>query len=116
MTRYLRHRLARLLELPEVPAEDYIWSGIAAMTGDFLPRLFELKPGLLAVIGCNGRGIAMTASLGVALADFLTGARAAPPVPITKPRPKRLHWLVRQAPRVYISLARLKDRRDSGWA
>ena len=78
-------------------------------------RLLEPEPGVLAVIGCNGRGIAMTTSLGMGLARFLTGASNAPPVPITTLRPKPFHWLVRQAPRVYIALARIKDRRESGW-
>ena len=60
----ISERLARLLELAVPPRVDFAWSGIAAFTPDFLPRLHRMAPGLYAGIGCNGRGIAMSDGTG----------------------------------------------------
>ena len=57
-------RLARMLRLKTMPKAEFIWSGRAAITHDFMPKLHELAPGFLAGVGCNGRGIAMTTVLG----------------------------------------------------
>jgi len=48
---------------------DYHWGGLVAMTGDHLPHLHELAPGLLAGLGYNGRGVAMAIVMGRLLAD-----------------------------------------------
>lgn len=66
-------RLARKLRLEKTPRVEFTWRGTAAMTPDFLPHLYPFAPGLLGAIGCNGRGIAMTAMLGEVLADAACG-------------------------------------------
>lgn len=68
---------------------EYAWTGIIAGTLDFLPRMMRLAPGLEAVIGCNGRGVALTTALGRDLAPWLAGqTRDADFVlPITAARP-----------------------------
>lgn len=81
-------RLARMLRLETSPKAEFIWTGRAAITHDFLPKLHELAPGFLAGVGCNGRGIAMTTVLGPVMADYVCGRPAADlPVPITQMRP-----------------------------
>ncbi len=112
MSRYLLRRLATLVPgLPPLRAE-HAWSGTIAATGDFMPRLWTLGPGLFAPIGCNGRGVALTTALGRATARYLLGGAAADlPLPITSPRPWRLHGAMRMAPGVWLAQARLRDWR-----
>ena len=74
--RTIWRRLARYLDLPEIPPLAYSWSGMAAVEPDFLPRLVDLGPGMIAGFACNGRGIAMTTAMGKVLADWAIGANA----------------------------------------
>ncbi len=112
MSRLIRENLARRLKLSEVPEEDYIWSGTAALTNDFLPRLHQLGPGLLAAIGCNGRGIALCTALGPALAGLLAEDGEAPPLPYSEVEPISGYFLKRHGPRIYMPWANWKDARD----
>jgi len=114
MGRYFIDRLARLV--PDLPRLEpaYVWDGVVAGTGDFLPRLWSLGPGLYAPIGCNGRGIALTTTLGRSVAAFLHGGDAAGlPLPVTAPLPWRLHGLMRFAPSAWVARARLRDWRSA---
>ena len=112
MGRYFLERLARVVpDLPRLEAA-YVWDGVIAGTGDFLPRLWSLGPGLYAPIGCNGRGVALTTTLGRAIANFLhSGDTAALPLPVTAPHPWRLHGLMRFAPSAWVARARVRDWR-----
>jgi len=112
MSRLIRQRLATTLKLDHVPEEDFIWSGIAAITPDFLPRLHTLAPGLTAMIGCNGRGIALCTALGPELADVLADKATTPPLPDTTVKPLSPHWLKRLGPRFYMPVANWRDARD----
>jgi glycine/D-amino acid oxidase-like deaminating enzyme len=66
-------RLASEFGLSHTPEIASIWQGTAAMTLDFLPHLYNLGPGFWGGIGCNGRGIALTAMLGEVMADLASG-------------------------------------------
>lgn len=110
MARMIARRLMRELGLTEMPALDHVWRGTAAMTTDFLPHLYELGPGFIGGIGCNGRGIALTAMLGEVLARAASGARLDElPIPLAKARPIPFHVLARAAPAVAIAQARWQD-------
>jgi glycine/D-amino acid oxidase-like deaminating enzyme len=65
---------------------EYRWSGRVALTADHLPHLHEPRPGLLAGLGYNGRGVAMATVMGKLLADRALGASPAdigwPVVPV----------------------------------
>ena len=50
------------------------WSGRVAATRNHMPILRECAPGILAGVGCNGRGVAMSAALGRALAKRALGS------------------------------------------
>lgn len=50
------------------------WGGRIAMTADALPHLHEPAPGLTIGLGYNGRGVAMSAVMGRALARRILGA------------------------------------------
>ncbi|MBP2557322.1 glycine/D-amino acid oxidase-like deaminating enzyme [Neorhizobium galegae] len=87
--RLFANRLRRIVpDLPEIRV-DYSWTGIIAGTLDFLPRMMRLKPGIDAVIGCNGRGVALTTALGREIGPWLAGqvADADLTLPLTPPRP-----------------------------
>ena len=112
MQRFLIRRLQTLVpDLPPVTGA-FSWYGVIAGTGDFMPRCFTLGPGLLAPIGCNGRGVALTTALGRDIArHLLGGSNGDLAVPITAPRPWRLHGLMRFAPSAWLARARLNDWR-----
>jgi len=106
-------RLASHLDLPELPSLAFSWMGIAAVEPDFLPRLIDLGPGLIAGFACNGRGIAMTTAMGKVLADWANGADARDlPLPFAKPSPIPLHSIARYAPNMLLPWSMLRDRLD----
>ena len=112
--RAIHRRLARLLAIPNLPPLQFAWSGTAAIMPDFLPRLIELAPNLLAGIACNGRGIALTTMLGQTLADWSNGTPLAElPVPSGPAAPLRLHALARYAPNALLPLSMLRDALDT---
>ena len=61
-------------QLGEVSFE-YVWSGEISATTDFLPRL-RLAPGVVAWMGCNGRGVALASAMGPVLAGMVQEAIA----------------------------------------
>jgi glycine/D-amino acid oxidase-like deaminating enzyme len=104
-------RLASELNLPHTPEVEVVWTGTAAMTPDFLPRLHVLGDGFFAGIGCNGRGIAMTAQLGQVLAKAALGADPAIlPVPVKPLRPLPFHQFTPLVVSAALVQARLADR------
>lgn len=104
-------RLQCELQLSELPAVDCVWQGRAAMTADFLPHLYEFGPGFIGGIGCNGRGIALTAMLGEVLADA-AGGRNWDELPVTKAsaEPLPLRALAGAATAAAVARARWQDR------
>jgi glycine/D-amino acid oxidase-like deaminating enzyme len=115
MARGLLEKLTELVPGAAPLAPAFVWTGVVAVTPDFLPRAFAVQPGLTALIGCNGRGIAMTTSLGRAAARWLvSGDEAELPLRPEAPAPLPFHPLTRHAPRFWLPLARFRDRRESG--
>ena len=53
---------------------EFSWGGRLALTDDRLPHLHEPEKGLLAGLGYNGRGVAMSNVMGTVLADRVLGA------------------------------------------
>jgi len=53
----------------------YRWGGKIAVTEDRLPHFHEPQSGLIAGLGYNGRGVAMSHVMGKLLADRVLGAR-----------------------------------------
>ena len=86
----------------------YYWGGHVARTLDHLPHLHELRPGVLAFYGCNGRGVALASAAGGLLAKWVLGARAADlPLPTTRLHAIPLHAgypLYIQIARAYLTL------------
>lgn len=107
-------KLRRVLpQIPNRPADEY-WEGTLAVVPDRLPRLMELAPGVLFAGIYSGRGIALSASWGVAAARLLTGAATAGemPVPVTPLRLIPGHGIGVQVARFVHPWHRLQDRMD----
>ena len=68
------------------------WFGRVAMTPDHLPHIHEPETGLLAALGCQGRGLGLMTALGKRFAAYL--ANADPkllPFPVSPIRPLPFH-------------------------
>lgn len=113
MARMIAGRLRAELNLPQLPTVESIWRGTAAMTTDFLPHVYEFGAGFIGGIGCNGRGIALTAMLGEVLADAVSGTRLADlPIPQASTRALPFRSFAAAAPSVAIAQAKWQDRRE----
>lgn len=89
---------------------DYHWGGLVAVTGDHLPRLQEIAPGLLAGFGYNGRGVAMATMMGSLLSRWAMGERAAElGFPVTPVDPLPLHAFSQLGARVAVQYLRTLD-------
>ncbi len=65
---------------------QYEWGGQLALTADRVPKFLEPEPGLLAGLGYNGRGVAMSHAMGKVLADRALGMAAEDlPFPVSPP-------------------------------
>lgn len=109
----IHRRLAKMLDLPDIPPIAHAWSGMAAVEPDFLPHLVDLGPGLIAGFACNGRGIALTTALGRELAAWATGTPASVlPIPFAPPSEIPFHGLLKHAPNMLLPWSMLRDRLD----
>lgn len=52
---------------------DHVWWGYVAATPDRMPHVYDLAPGVLAWMGCNGRGVGLAVALGREMAKASTG-------------------------------------------
>lgn len=106
----LRHVTERLFPQLGGVAYEFGWAGRVALTRDFLPHLHEPAPGLIATLGCNGRGVGLATSMGMVLADYVLkqDARLLPfsPAPI---RPIPFHGLQRFYVAATVAYYRLRD-------
>ncbi len=90
---------------------DHYWGGQVALTLDHLPHLNELAPGLHAMIGYNGRGVAMATACGKMMAERMQGAPLEDlPLPATPMKPIPFHGFRQPALAVAIAWKRLLDR------
>lgn len=104
-------RLSTELGLTNSVDPEVVWTGTAAMTPDFLPRLYQMGEGYFGGIGCNGRGVAMTAQLGRVLARAAMGeAPATLPIPLRTLLPLPFHSFTPIVASAALLQARLKDR------
>lgn len=88
------------------------WGGYFALTTDHLPHVHNPEPGLFAILGCNGRGVAMHSQLGRLVADLATGEMPPDqcPLPISPITPIPLHACRRIAVEVAALWYRTLDR------
>ncbi len=92
----------------------YRWGGQIAVTEDRLPHFHEPKPGLIAGLGFNGRGVAMSHVMGKLLADRALGAAPDslpfPSTSIRKMKYRTIQWLGKETA---VKFMRLLDYLES---
>jgi glycine/D-amino acid oxidase-like deaminating enzyme len=89
---HLERALIRLYPVLAGVAIEKRWFGRVAMTPDHLPHLHEPQKGLLAVVGCQGRGVGLMSALGKRMAQYLASGDARHlPFPLSPIRPIPLH-------------------------
>ncbi|GAU84481.1 FAD-binding oxidoreductase [Bosea sp. BIWAKO-01] len=99
-------------------AFDYVWSGYVGMTPDNLlqpqvpgyPRIHRLGPDGFAWVGCNGRAVALSISLGRELARATQGtAIETLGLPLSEPKPQPFRAIVRRIAPLALPLYRRLD-------
>ena len=89
----------------------YRWGGQIAVTDDHLPHLHEPVPGVLAGLGYNGRGVAMSHVMGRVLAERALGADPrAMDFPVTDMQPKAVRMTQMIGKGAAIRYWQLRDR------
>ena len=92
--RAARARLQRLFPQIGTLETDFWWTGFMAMNADNSWHVHELAPGVMAMLGCNGRGIVLGTLWGRELARHAAGvagqrvrpAALAAPAPVVPSR------------------------------
>lgn len=92
---------------------EFGWSGYLALTVDHMPHIYEPREGLIAGIGCNGRGIAISTALGKLIAQRILGRRADElEVPIATAAPFAFHGFSRIGIALATTWKRMQDRQE----
>jgi glycine/D-amino acid oxidase-like deaminating enzyme len=96
------------------PRFDFVWNGYIGMTEDRFPHIRQLGPDFWCWAGCNGRGVALSVSLGREFAAAIAGTPLDQlALPMSDPRPIPLHGLIKTvAPTLMLPLYRWRDGRD----
>jgi glycine/D-amino acid oxidase-like deaminating enzyme len=89
---HLERALLRLYPALSGVAVEKRWFGRVAMTPDHLPHIHEPEQGLMAVVGCQGRGVGLMTALGERIAGYLASGDARQlPFPVSPIRPVPFH-------------------------
>jgi glycine/D-amino acid oxidase-like deaminating enzyme len=100
---------------------DFVWSGYVGMTPDSLlhpelpgfPRIHQLGPNGFAWVGCNGRAVALSISLGRELARAIQGvAIERLGLPFSKPKPRPFQPIMRRLAPFALPLYRRLDVKE----
>jgi glycine/D-amino acid oxidase-like deaminating enzyme len=64
MARFVSRRLQRVYPELGPVTFDYVWKGTAALNSDWLPKIFCAENNWYSLTSCNGRGMALSTSIG----------------------------------------------------
>ncbi|MFD1987517.1 NAD(P)/FAD-dependent oxidoreductase [Mesorhizobium newzealandense] len=107
---HLERALLRLYPALSGVAIEKRWFGRVAMTPDHLPHIHEPEQGLLAVVGCQGRGVGLMTALGERIATYLSSGDARQlPFPVSPIRPIPFHAFRQVGVAATIAWYRLLD-------
>ncbi len=96
-----------------VPVFDYLWHGFVGITLDRRPHAHELAPGVLAWVGCNGRGVGLAGAIGAQFARACLGTPLAElPLPFTPLSPVPGHAIGKRIASFAILLYRYRDSKE----
>jgi glycine/D-amino acid oxidase-like deaminating enzyme len=114
-------RLKRLWPQLGDVAFDFVWNGFIGMTPDSLlhpevpgfPRIHSLGPNAFAWVGCNGRAVALSISLGRELSRAIQGAALDTlGLPLSEPKPQPFRGVARKLAPLALPLFRRLDARE----
>lgn len=109
--RYLMAYAERLWPALKGASWTHGWNGQIAATTDHYPHLHEPAPGLIAMLGYNGRGVAMATVMGREIARRLTGTPADRlDMPLSPIRPIPFHRFWRIGVTAKMLEGRVRDR------
>jgi glycine/D-amino acid oxidase-like deaminating enzyme len=100
---------------------DFVWSGYVGMTPDSLlhpevpgfPRIHQLGPNGFAWVGCNGRAVALSISLGRELARATQSVAVEKLcLPLSEPNPRPLQQVIRKLAPFALPLYRRLDAKE----
>lgn len=92
---------------------SYFWEGRIAMTPDRLPHLHSSGDGLVAWIGCNGRGLALSMGMGAVVRDVVLEKKSTElALPLTPLSPIHLHGVIRRSARMLMPYYRCRDKME----
>ncbi|RUW57545.1 FAD-dependent oxidoreductase [Mesorhizobium sp. M7A.F.Ca.US.008.03.1.1] len=107
---HLERALVRLYPSLSGVAIEKRWFGRVGMTPDHLPHIHEPEQGLLAVVGCQGRGVGLMTALGERIAGYLQSGDARQlPFPVSPIRPIPFHAFRQVGVAATIAWYRLLD-------
>jgi glycine/D-amino acid oxidase-like deaminating enzyme len=110
---HLERALLRLYPALSGIAIERRWFGRVAMTPDHLPHIHEPEQGLVAVVGCQGRGVGLMTALGERIATYLASGDARQlPFPLSPIRPIPFHAFRQVGVAATIAWYRLLDALD----
>jgi len=95
------------------PRMTHVWSGYLSMTWDRFPRVHRLGDGAWTWLGCNGRGVALSVSLGREMARAVSGASIDTlALPVSEVAPLPFHRFLRTIAPNYLAWLKRKDQRE----
>jgi glycine/D-amino acid oxidase-like deaminating enzyme len=108
-----RARLATIWpELADIALDSW-WTGWVAMNREDGWKVHELAPGVMAALGCNGRGVVIGTLIGRDIAAHLRGSPARDMLfPFAPLRPIPLHAVHRPIARSIVAWRAFRDRMD----
>jgi glycine/D-amino acid oxidase-like deaminating enzyme len=89
---------------------SHVWNGYIGMTDDYAPRLHGIGPDAWAWAGCNGRGVALSVTLGREFAAAISGFSIDDlALPLTEVRPLPFHGLLKTVAPLMLVEYRRRD-------
>lgn len=108
--RHVERMLARSYPILADQPIEFRWGGRVAITQDFLPHLHTPEDGLLFVLGCQGRGVALQSKMGEWVRDYIvSGDPQKLPLPVTDISPIPFHALRRLYVATTLSYYKIAD-------
>ena len=106
-------RLAKAFPQLGKPVFSHVWSGFIGMTPDHYPHFHKLGGGYWAALGYNGRGVALSISIGRELARAMDGDDLHDlALPLSQPKTIPFHPIARRVARSALAYYRWKDGRS----
>jgi glycine/D-amino acid oxidase-like deaminating enzyme len=112
LPKLVRRRLGAAFPALSDVSMEFFWGGRIAMTVDRLPHIHRTRDGVVAWVGCNGRGLALAFAMAEIVADAVTDVSEdrlpLPPIPL---RQVPFQGLVTRSARLVLPWYRYRDRR-----